>query len=175
VIREGTFDDIPTAAAVRQRAWTDAIITAEGMRHHIENVPARAELMMLAFEHAGELAGWATASRAWWASDPGKGVAAIAVDQKHRGRGIASELMDELALHLGRLGVTTVRGESMDEPAARALAEARGFTETGSSSASAVDPRTVCRVPARLFCARRQAYRGSGIATALKSQPRAGS
>jgi GNAT superfamily N-acetyltransferase len=147
MIRPGSFEDIPAAAAMRQRAWPDTIITPEGMRHTLANVPSRAELLTLAYEDAGELAGWASASRAWWVADPGKGVASIAVDPKHRGRGIASRLMDALELHLARLDVTTVRSESMDEPAARALAEARGFGETGSSSRSAVDPRTVEPLP----------------------------
>ena len=58
MIREGTLDDIPSAAAMRQRAWPDMIVTAEGMRHALENVPERAELLMLAWDEGGEVIGW---------------------------------------------------------------------------------------------------------------------
>ena len=147
VIRVATFDDVPRAAALRQRAWPDSIITAEGMQHFLEATPERVERQLLAFEEAGELVGWATAGREWWRSDPTHGFVEIAVDPAFRGRRIASQLMDEVEAHLSRLGVTTTRGESVDEPAARALAERRGFTESGSSSTSAVDPRTVQPLP----------------------------
>ena len=147
MIRVASFDDVPPAAALRQRAWPDSIITAEGMQHFLEATPERAERLLLAFEEAGELVGWASAGREWSRSDPTHGFVEISVDPAHRGRRIASQLMDEVEAHLSQLGVTTTRGESLDEPAARALAERRGFTESGSSSTSAVDPRIVQPLP----------------------------
>jgi GNAT superfamily N-acetyltransferase len=143
VIRVASLDDVPRAAALRQRAWPDSIITAEGMKHFLEATPERAERRLFAFEEAGELVGWAVAGRDWWRSDPTHGFVEIVVDPAYRGRRIASQLMDEVEAHLSRLGVTTTRGESVDEPDARALAEQRGFTQSGSSSTSAVDPRGV--------------------------------
>lgn len=113
------------------------------MKHFLEATPERAERRLLAFEESGELVGWAVAGRDWWRSDPTHGFVEIAVDPAYRGRRIASQLMDEVEAHLSGLGVTTTRGESVDEPAARALAEQRGFTQSGSSSTSAVDPRGV--------------------------------
>lgn len=152
MIREGTLDDVPRAAALRQRAWTDSIITAEGMRHALEATPERAEHRLLAFEESGEIVGWGIAGRDTWMTDPTYGFAEIVVDPAHRGRRVASRLMDELDSHLAHLGVTTTKGQSMDEPAACALARRRGFAETGSTSASAVDPRSVKRLqlPAEL-------------------------
>jgi GNAT superfamily N-acetyltransferase len=147
VIRAASIDDVPQAAALRQRAWPDSIITAEGMQHLLEATPERAERRLLAFEETGELVGWASAGRDWWRSDPTYGFVEISVDPTHRRRRIASQLMDEVEAHLSRLGVTTTRGESLDEPAARALAARRGFTESGSSSTSAVDPRSVQPLP----------------------------
>lgn len=147
MIREAGFDDVPQAAALRQRAWPDSIITAEGMRHFLEATPARAERRLLAFEEAGELAGLASAGREWTRSDPTHGYVEISVDPAHRGRRIASQLMVEVDAHLSRLGVRTARGESLDEPAARTLAARHGFEESGSSSTSAVDPRSVRPLP----------------------------
>ena len=147
MIREATLDDVPQAARLRQRAWPDSIVTAEGMRHFLEATPERAEHQLLAFEESCVLVGWATSGRNPWISDPGRGFVEIVVDPDHRGRRIASRLMDAVEAHLSRLGVTTTRGESLDEPAARALAERRGFTESGSSSASAIDPSRVRPLP----------------------------
>src|SRR4029079_1978500 len=76
VIRDGTLDDIPRAAALRQRAWAESIVTEEGMRHWIAGVPARAELALFAWEEDRELRGWATAARNWWSSDPRGGILA---------------------------------------------------------------------------------------------------
>ena len=147
MIRVASVDDVRQAAALRQRVWPDTIITAEGMRHFLEATPERAERLLLAFEESGELVGWAAAAREWSRSDPRQGFVDISVDPAHRGRRIASRLMEEADAHLSRIGVTTTRGESLDEPAARALAGHHGFAESGSSSTSAVDPRTVEPLP----------------------------
>jgi GNAT superfamily N-acetyltransferase len=147
VIREGTFDDIPGAAAMRQRAWPDMILTAEGMRHSLENVPERAELLMLAWEEDGEVVGWCTASHDWWVSEPSRGSLVVAVDPTRRGEGIGSALAAAGDEHLTAIGVTKTRAGSMDEPGARALATRLGFTEIAAASTSAVDPRTVTPEP----------------------------
>jgi GNAT superfamily N-acetyltransferase len=147
MIRPGSLDDAPRAAPMRQRAWPDMIITEEGMRHTLECVPDRAELALFAYEDAGRIDGWATAGRAWWHHDPGHGLVTIAVDPERRGRRIASELAEAADAYLAALGIRTTRTESLDEPAARALAATWGFTEIGASSTSAVDPRTVDPLP----------------------------
>jgi GNAT superfamily N-acetyltransferase len=147
VIRAGTFEDIPKAAALRQRAWPDTIITVEGMRHHVESTPARADRRIVAFEEHGEILGWADVGRAYWQDDPHHGWIALAVDPEHGGRGIGSALMDAVEEHLSALAITSTRAGSLDSAPARALAEGRGFAEIGSSSRSAVDPRTVEPLP----------------------------
>ena len=143
MIRDGTLDDIPRAAALRQRAWPESIVTEEGMRHWIAGVPARAELALFAWEEDRELRGWATAARNWWSSDPRGGMLAITVDGSHRGGGIGTALAKAADEHLGRLGVRTTRAGSLDEPGARALAARRGFEEIAAATVSGVDPRTV--------------------------------
>ncbi|HET6601464.1 MAG TPA: GNAT family N-acetyltransferase [Gaiella sp.] len=143
MLREGTLDDIPRAASMRQRAWPESIVTEEGMRHWIAGVPARAEPALFAWEHDGELLGWATAARSWWQSDPDAGILSITVDPSRRGQGIGTTLAEAADAHLGRLAVRTTRARSLDEPGARALASRRGFTELAASTVSGVDPRTV--------------------------------
>lgn len=147
MIRAGTDADIPSAAAMLQRAWPDTISTEAGMRHGLDAVPPRAELVRLVVEEAGEIVGWATAGRAWWIADPGHGNLQLAVDPAARGRGIGAALAERADRHLEEIGVHTTRAGSLDLPAARALARARGFTELGSSSVSAIDPRTVEPLP----------------------------
>lgn len=132
---------------MRQRAWPDTIITAEGMRHHLESAPEREGLRLLAFEKGDELVGWAVVGRAWWTAESTHGFVELAVDPAQRSRRVATQLAEEAERRLSALGLTTVRCESLDEPAARALAAARGFAEKGSSSVSAVDPRTVEPIP----------------------------
>jgi GNAT superfamily N-acetyltransferase len=143
MVREGTQADVPKAAAMRQRAWPESIITAEGMGHALDNVPERAELSLLAFEEDGEMLGWATASRTWWQADADAGHVQIAVDPARRGEGIGSALARAADEHLLRLGVRTTRSRSLDEPAAHALASRHGFAELGATTISSVDPRTV--------------------------------
>lgn len=147
MIREGTLEDVQSAAAMRQRAWPDMIINAEGMRHAIESVPERAELLKLAWDEDGEIVGWATAGRAWWRSDPQHGTLVVAVDPGRRGEGIGSALAERGDAHLAELGITTTRCSSIDEPAAQALAGKLGFREIGAASTSAVDPRVVAPAP----------------------------
>jgi GNAT superfamily N-acetyltransferase len=143
MLREGTLDDIPRAAALRQRAWPESIVTEEGMRHWIAGVPARAEHALFAWEDGGELVGWANAGRSWWHSDPAAGLLAITVDPSRRGEGIGTALAEAADAHLARLEVRTTRAGSLDEPGARALASSRGFTEIAAATVSSVDPRAV--------------------------------
>ena len=147
MIREGTLDDVPSAAAMRQRAWPDTILTAEGMRHSLEHVPDRAELLMLAWEEDGEIVGWGTAGREWWVAEPDRGTLVVAVDPGRRREGIGSALAAVADEHLTAIGVTTTRAGSVDEPGARALATRLGFTVLGASATSAIDPRTVTPEP----------------------------
>jgi GNAT superfamily N-acetyltransferase len=147
VIRPGTLDDIPRAAALRQQARPELIVTEDGMRHWLASVPARAEMALLAWEQDGALLGWATAARTWFSSDPDAGILAVTVDPSHRGQGIGTALADAGDEHLSRLAVRTTRGGSLDEPAARALASGRGFTEIAAATVSSVDPHAVEQRP----------------------------
>src|SRR6187399_2036884 len=133
VIRDGTLDDIARAAALRQRAWPESIVTEEGTRHWLASAPERAELALLAWEEDDELLGWATAARNWWASAPDGGILSITVEPSRRREGIGTALADAADEHLDRLGVRTTRAGSLDEPGAWALAARRGFTELAAA------------------------------------------
>ena len=147
MVRPGTLDDIPKAAAMRQRAWPERIVTAEGMRHVLTTIPDHAEQTLLAYAEDGEILGWATASRAWYVEAPDTGGMDVSVEPSRRGEGIGTALAEAADQHLARLGITTTRCSSLDEPAARALAARRGFRELGASAVSAVDPRSVTALP----------------------------
>jgi GNAT superfamily N-acetyltransferase len=147
VIREGTFEDIPRAAALRQRAWPESIITEEGMRVGLEATPARAELALFAHEEDGELVGWAAAGRAWWQSRANAGTLAIAVEPVRQGNRIGTALAEAADAHLDALGIVETKAMSLDEPAAHALAARRGFVELAAATVSSVDPRTIDPLP----------------------------
>ena len=147
MLRAGTIDDVPRAAAMRQRAWPNLIIDEEGMRHSLESVPHRAELALFAFEDDGGLVGWATASREWQRSEPDHGGLTIAVEPTRRGEGIGSALAAAAERHLVELGIATTHAGSLDEPGARALGARLGYSIVGASSTSAVDPRGVEPLP----------------------------
>jgi GNAT superfamily N-acetyltransferase len=147
VIREGTPDDIPRAAAMRQRAWPESIITEEGMRHAVASVPARAAQAMFAYEEGGEILGWVAAARAWWHPDPDAGILSLSVDPSRRAEGIGSALAQAADDHLATLAVRTTLSTSLDEPAAHALARRRGFAQVAAMTVSAVDPRMVEPLP----------------------------
>lgn len=132
---------------MRQRAWPESIVTAEGMRHSLENVPERAELLMLAWDEGGEIVGWVTAGHEWWISEPHRGTLVVAVDPSRRGEGIGSALAAAADEHLSAIGVTTTRAGSLDEPGARALAIRLGFSEIAAAAKSALDPRAVIPEP----------------------------
>ena len=138
---------MPRAAAMRQRAWPDSIITEEGMRHALESTPARGDLALFAFEESGEILGWAAAGRAWWEATPDAGTLQLSVEPGRRGEGIGAALAEAADAHLRRLGVRRTRAMSLDEPGARALAARRGFTELTAAAVSAVDPRTIEPLP----------------------------
>ena len=142
MIREGTLDDVPRAAAMCQRAWPESIITEEGMRHHLTAV-APGDRAMFAFEERREILGWATAARSWWHPDPDAGILSVSVDPSRRGEGIGSALAEAADSHLTSIAVRLTLSRSLDERAARALARRRGFVQVAAMTVSAIDPRTV--------------------------------
>ena len=129
---QGQLDDIPRAAAMRQRAWPEQIITAEGCATTLTNVPERAERMMLAWEDGGEIVGWATAGRSWWRRRDGPSARLGSPSTRAAAaRGSAPRSPRPSTSTWRRIGVTANAGGSLDEPAARALAARRGFREIG--------------------------------------------
>ena len=94
---------------MRQRAWPDTIITAQGMRHFLENVPPRAELRLLAYEAAGEVVGWATVAPVLVGRRPG----ARPADPRRRPR--ASRSRDRLGAD-GRRGGAHRRARAHHHP-----------------------------------------------------------
>jgi GNAT superfamily N-acetyltransferase len=146
-IRVATLDDLPAAAAVRASAVADAIITAEGMRTWVADLPEAAGLLLLAAEVAGQVIGWCTASRNTFGSDPGTGMLDVTVLPDHQRRGTGTRLLTSGLGHLAGIGVHTVRAFSPDGPAQRAVAARFGFVEVQASSTSALDPRTVEPLP----------------------------
>jgi GNAT superfamily N-acetyltransferase len=146
-LRPGTLDDIPAAAALRATAVTDAIITAEGMRTWLSDLPEQAGLFMLAAEADGRMVGWCNGWRNTFGSDPGAGLLDVIVLPDHQRCGIGARLAALGLDHLGGIGIHTVRASATDGPAQRGFAARFGFVEIHASSTSAVDPRTIEPLP----------------------------
>lgn len=146
-VRVASLDDVAVAAAVRASAVEDAIITAEGMRTWLSDLPPEAELLLLAAEVGGTAVGWCTATRQVFGTDPGCGMLDVTVRPEHRRRGTGSMLVGRGLEHLDRIGIHTVRVSSPDGPAQQAVAQKFGLVEVGASSMSSVDPRTVAAPP----------------------------
>jgi GNAT superfamily N-acetyltransferase len=145
--RAGTFDDIPAAAALRAGAFTDAIITPDGMRTWLSDLPPAASLLLIAVEVDGQMVGWCNAWRNTFGSDQGTGNLDVIVVPDRQRHGIGARLVTSGLEHLDAIGIHTVRGSSVDGPAQRALTARFGFVEVHASSISAVDPRTVEPLP----------------------------
>jgi GNAT superfamily N-acetyltransferase len=146
-LRPATLEDIPAAAAIRASAVTDAIITPEGMRTWLSDMPEAADRFLLAAEVDGEMVGWCNAWRNWFGNDPDAGMLDVIALPDWQRRGIGSRLAERGLDHLAAIGIQTVRGSSTDGPAQLAFAARFGFVEVHASSTSAVDPRTVEPLP----------------------------
>ena len=126
---------------------TDAIITAEGMRTWLSDLPQEASLLLLAAEVEGTVVGWCTAARSVFGKDQGIGMLDVTVRPEHRRRGTGALLVTSGLAHLDSLGLHTVRVSSPDGPAQRAIAARYGFVDVQASSMSSVDPRTIEPTP----------------------------
>jgi GNAT superfamily N-acetyltransferase len=147
VLRPGTLDDIPAAAAIRASVVSDAIITPEGMSTWLSGLPQGSNLFLLAAEVEGRMVGWCNAWRNMFGSDPGVGTLDVVVVPDHQRLGLGTRLITRGLDHLVGIGIHTVRGSSVDRPGPRAVAARFGFAEVHASSTSAVDPRTVEPMP----------------------------
>ena len=96
------------------------------MRLWLDDVPAEADLLLLAAEVGGEVVGWCTAMRNWFQSDHGVGFVDVTVHPAYQGRGIGSRLARRGTAHLDGLGLHTVRASSVDAPAQQAMAKFLG-------------------------------------------------
>ena len=146
-VRLATLDDIPAAAAIRASAVTDAIITPEGMRTWLGELPDEADLLMLAAEVDGQMVGWGNGWRNVFGSDSDSGFFDVVVLADYQRQGIGVRLATRVLDHLAAIGMRKVRASSVDSPAAAALATRLGFVEVHAASTSAVDPRTIEPLP----------------------------
>ena len=142
-VREAGDADFPVAAALRAANEPDRIISAEGMRLWMSDLPVRAALGSWLATHDDEPVGWAFARRAWTQPDDGIGSVDVVVAPDRQRQGIGTALAAKVEQHCTGLGLHTVRGMSLDTPSARAMAARHGFRETYASTTSTVDPRTV--------------------------------
>jgi GNAT superfamily N-acetyltransferase len=146
-VRLATLDDIPSAAAIRASAVSDAIITPEGMLTWLGNLPDEAGLLLLAADVDGHMIGWCNAWRDTFGSDPDVGFLDVVVLADYQRQGIGVRLAIHALDHLFAMGIRKVRASSVDTPATTALAARLGFVEGHASSTSAVDPRSIEPLP----------------------------
>lgn len=146
-VRRATLEDIPAAAAIRASAVSDAIITGDGMRTWLGDLPPEAHLLLLAAEIEAEMVGWCNAWRDTIGGDPEVGFLDVIVLADQQRRGIGARLATMGLQHLDQIGIRTVRASSVDGAAQRAFVTRFGFVPVHASSTSAVDPRSVDPLP----------------------------
>lgn len=146
-VRDADLGDLPTAAAMRAANEPDRIITPEGMRLWMSDLPERAALATWLAEADGKPVGWAMTMRAWHQSDDGVGHVDVVVDPDHQRRGVGAALAELVEQRCAELGFHTVRATSLDVPPARALAARHDFRAAHATTTSSVDPRTVTPEP----------------------------
>jgi GNAT superfamily N-acetyltransferase len=146
-LRAATLDDIPAAADVRASVESDLVITAEGMVTWVANLPADADVFLLAAEAEGRMVGWCNAWRDVFGGGRDIGFIDVVVVADHQRQGLGTQLLTRGLAHVGEIGVGTVRASSVDGPAQRAICDRFGFAERHASSTSALDPRTVDPLP----------------------------
>jgi GNAT superfamily N-acetyltransferase len=142
-IRPAGPADFPVAAALRAAIEPDRIISAEGMRLWMGDLPERAALATWLATDGGGPVGWAFAMRAWTQPDDGIGSVDLVVAPDRQRRGVGTALAAYVEQHCTTLGLHTVRGMSLDTPSARAMAARHRFRETHAQTTSTVDPRTI--------------------------------
>ena len=142
-IRPAGPADFPAAAALRAANEPDRIISAEGMRLWMGDLPERAALGTWLAIDGGEPVGWAFAMRAWTQPDDGVGSLDVVVAPDRHRRGIGTALAAHVEQHCAGLGLHTVRAMSLDTRSARAMAARHGFRQTHAQTTSTVDPRTI--------------------------------
>jgi GNAT superfamily N-acetyltransferase len=142
-LRDADNGDFPVAAALRAANEPDRIISAEGMRLWMSDLPERAALRSWLATEDGQAVGWAFAMRAWTQADDGVGSVDLVVAPDRHRRGVGTVLAAYVERHCTELGLHTVRAMSADTPAARAMAARHGFREAHAQTMSTVDPRTV--------------------------------
>lgn len=146
-LRDADLGDLPVAAVLRAANEPDRIITEEGMRLWMSDLPERAALTTWLAESHGQPVGWAMVMRAWHQSDDGVGSVDVVVDPGHQHAGIGTALAELVERRCAELGFHTVRATSLDVPSARALATRHDFRAAHATTTSSVDPRTVTPEP----------------------------
>jgi len=142
-IRAAGPADFPAAAALRAANEPDRIISAEGMRLWMGDLPERAALATWLATEGGATVGWAFAMRAWTQPDDGVGSVDVVVAPDQQRHGVGTALAAYVEQHCAGLGLHTVRAMSLDTPSARAMAARHGFRQTHAQTTSTVDPRTI--------------------------------
>lgn len=146
-VRPADGADFPAAAALRAANEPDRIISLEGMRIWMADLPERAALATWLAEDDREPVGWAMAMRSWTQPDDGVGSVDVVVAPGRHRQGIGTALAERIGAHCTGLGLHTVHAMSADTPSARAMAEQHGFRAAHMQTMSTIDPRTVVAEP----------------------------
>ncbi|MFN3649391.1 MAG: GNAT family N-acetyltransferase [Armatimonadota bacterium] len=128
LLRPLRVDDSPTVAELYARQEPD------GPPLSPLAVEPRGEAEQWAAERRGELAGYGTASPAWWVADAGIYSLEIRVEPAHYGRGVGFGLYAHLARRLEVRGAARLLGwVRADDERSRRFAQRRGLVETGQA------------------------------------------
>ncbi|MCX5306892.1 GNAT family N-acetyltransferase [Streptomyces sp. NBC_00160] len=133
-LRPGDHSDAESVVRVRRAALPFMITTTEGVAFEVSSAhPAKHHRILVAETADGRVIGTAQVGIAYDSPEPGQSYVNAHVDPAHRGAGAGALLLRTAEEHLAAHGARDVYAWVLDEPAARAFAERRGYRPSRSA------------------------------------------
>ena len=126
VVRDFAPADAPRAAALLRRI-RQSFVTANRLIHYMEAVPPEGQPRAWVVLVDEDIVGFGRAEFAWWYERKGVGRIVLAVDERHRRRGIGGQLHDLAEAHLREHGAETATGSASLEESDLGFAKRRGY------------------------------------------------
>jgi GNAT superfamily N-acetyltransferase len=139
-VRELRDEDVPGVVRLVRKTYPHDLVAEEGFRHAIATTPARGRQRLWVAVDKRAVVAFAGARLHTLDAGGENGLCRVTVEDRHRGRGLGSELFATALDHLRHAGARTVIVDSGHTDGRRFL-ERRGFRLTHTLRYSRIDPR----------------------------------
>lgn len=134
-------------AAIQRLLDPPWVTSADGWRHSLRNMPARARDHFVVACVDDAVAGFARAYLDHTSDQPGDANLRLNVHPEFRRRGIGSALFTEAMRHFGEVSAAVIRLWVPNNPESGKFAESRGFQPRRQLRSSSLDPRVLPPMP----------------------------